>query len=80
MAAASKSKGKRPLSKWIMPQDVATWWNYTYEMFNFTYTYRNAYNELCANRDMKMQKYEVEDSEWEIVKQLADIVKVNGPL
>lgn len=61
-----------------MPRDVAMWWNYTYEMLNFAYTYRDAYNELCANRDMKMRKYEVEDSEWEIVKQLADILKVNG--
>ncbi len=78
MAAASKSEGQKPLSKRIMPRDVATRWNYTYEMLNFAYTYRNAYNELCANRDMKMRKYEVEDSEWEIVKQLANILKVNG--
>ncbi len=77
MAASSKSKGKTPLSKWMMPQDVATRWNYTYEMLNFAYTYRNPYNELCANRDMKMRQYEVEDYEWEIVKQLADILKVN---
>ena len=62
-----------------MPRDVATRWNYTYEMLNFAYTYREAYNELCANRDMKMRKFEVEDREWEIVKQLADILKVKSP-
>jgi len=78
MATASKSKGKKPLSKWIMPRDVATRWNYTYEMLNFTYTYREAYNELCANQDMKMRNFEVEDREWEIVKQLADILKVKS--
>jgi hypothetical protein len=38
---------------------------------------RDAYNELCANRDMKMRKFEIEDKEWEIVRQLADILKVN---
>jgi len=77
MAATSKSQGKTPLSKWMMPRDVATRWNYTYEMLNFAYTYRDAYNELSSNRDMKMRKFEIEDHEWEIVKQLAEVLKVN---
>src|SRR6266511_959615 len=71
------SQGKKPLSKRMMPRDVATCWNYTYEMLNFVYTYRDAYNELCTNHEMKMQKFEIEDNEWEIVRQLADILKVN---
>jgi hypothetical protein len=73
---ACTSKTQKPLSKWMMPRDVATCWNYTYEMLSFTYTYCDAYNELTRNRDMKMRKYEIEDSEWEIVKQLADVLKV----
>jgi len=72
MATASKQKSQKPLSKRMMPQDVATRWNYTYEMLNFAYNYRNAFNKLTGNRDMKMRKYEIEDAEWEIVKQLAD--------
>jgi hypothetical protein len=78
MATASKSKTQKPLSRRMMPRDVATRWNYTYEMLNFAYIYRDAYNELTSNRDMKMRKYEIEDSEWEIVKQLADVLKVSG--
>jgi hypothetical protein len=54
MAATSKSKGEKPLSKRMMPQDVVMRWNYTYKMLNFVYIYRDAYNELCSNRDMKM--------------------------
>jgi hypothetical protein len=77
MATLSKSQGKKPLSKRMLPRDVATCWNYTYEMLNFAYTYHDAYNELCANREMKMRKFEIEDNEWEIVRQLADILKVN---
>jgi hypothetical protein len=76
MAAISKAKGEKPLSKRMMPRDITTRWNYTYEMLNFAYTYREAYNELCSNRDMKLRKYEVENEEWEIVKQLANILKV----
>jgi hypothetical protein len=47
-------------------------------MLNFAYTYRDAFNELTSNRDIKMRKYEIEDSEWEIVKQLADVLKVSS--
>jgi len=45
-------------------------------MLSFAYAYRGAYNELTANRDMKMRRYEVEDDEWEIVRQLAEVLKV----
>jgi hypothetical protein len=72
MATAFTSKAQKPLSKRMMPRDMATHWNYTYEMLSFAYTYRNMYNELTGNRDMKMRKYEIEDSAWEIVKQLAE--------
>ncbi len=78
MATASKLKNDKPLSKRMMPQDVATRWNYTYEMLHFAYTYQDTYNELTSNREMKMRKYEIEDQEWEIVKQLADILKVRS--
>src|SRR6266542_613903 len=47
-----------------------------YEMLNFAYNYCDTYNELCANCNMKMRKYEIEDYKWEIVRQLADIAKV----
>jgi hypothetical protein len=76
MATACTSKAQKPLSKRMMPRDVTTRWNYTYEMLSFAYSYCDAYNELTGNRDMKMQKYEIEDAEWEIVKQLADVLKV----
>ena len=62
----------------MMPRDVATRWNSTYEMVSFAYTYRAAYNEITANRKMKMRKYELQDTEWEIVNQLASVLKVSG--
>jgi hypothetical protein len=78
MATASISEAQKPLSKRMMPRDVTTRWNYTYEMLTFAYTYRNVFNELTSNRDMKMRKYELEDSEWEIVNQLAGVLKVRS--
>lgn len=60
----------------MMPRDVATRWNYTYEMLHFAHTYRVAYDEITGNKAMKLWKYEVSKEEWKIVKQLADLLKV----
>ena len=76
MAKTSKAKGNDPLGIRMMPRDVATRWNYTYEMLNFAYIYREAYDEITANKDMKMRLYELLNKEWKIVKDLSDILKV----
>jgi hypothetical protein len=49
MAIASKTKGKEPLGIRVMPQNVATHWNDTYEMLNFAYIYCEAYNQVTSN-------------------------------
>jgi hypothetical protein len=77
MANASKEKGRKPLANRMIPRDVETRWNYTYEMLDFAYTYRNAYDEVTANRDMSMRNYELSKEEWKIVKDLADVLKVS---
>jgi hypothetical protein len=78
MALESKARGEKGLSSRMMPRDVATRWNYTYEMLSFAYTYRTAYNKLTDNRDMKMKKYALEDTEWDFVDQLATVLKVSN--
>ena len=77
MAQAAKEKGKPPLSSRIIPCDVTTRWNYTYKMLSFAYVYREAYNQVTANKDMKIRKYELSQKEWKIVKDLADVLKVS---
>ena len=76
MALDSKAQGEKALSSRMMPQDVATRWNYTYEMLSFAYTYWTAFNKLTNNREMKMKKYALEDTEWDLVDQLATVLKV----
>jgi hypothetical protein len=78
MAKASKERGKAPLSSRMMPRDVETRWNYTYEMLSFAHTYQSAYNEITANRDMKMREYELSKEEWKIIKDLGDVLKVSN--
>jgi len=49
MAMMSKAKNKKPLLKRMMPHDIATCWNYIYEMLNFAYIYCVTFNELTSN-------------------------------
>ena len=76
MAKTAKSKGDEPLSIHMMPHNVATHWNSTYEMLNFAYIYHDAFNQITANQDMKMRKYELSRKEWKVVKDLVDVLKV----
>ena len=76
MEKASKVKKKTPLRHRVMPRDVATHWNSTYEMLTFAHEYRRPYNEICSNRDMKMRLYELSNDEWKIVKDLSAVLKV----
>ena len=76
MAKASQEKGNKPLGLRVMPRDVATRWNSTYEMLDFAYKYRKAYNEITANRNMNLRTYELSNEDWKIVKDLATVLKV----
>ena len=59
-----------------MPRDVSTRWNSTYDMLKFALDYRIALNAITGERDMKLQKYELNNTEWDIARQLRDILEV----
>ena len=60
----------------IIPHDVATCWNLTYDMLRFALEYRKAIDILTADRNNNLQSYELSKQEWTIVAQLCDILKV----
>jgi len=60
----------------MMPRDVRTRWNSTYDMLKFSYTYRDAIDKLTGERALKLRDYELTEGEWEIVKQLRDSLRV----
>ena len=76
LAAAAATTEKKPLSVRIMPRDVSTRWNSTYEMLKFAYLYREAIDKITGERAMKLRDYELLESEWDTVKQLRDSLKV----
>ena len=60
----------------IIPHDVATCWNLTYDMLRFALEYRKAIDILTADRNNDLQSYELSEQEWTIAAQLCDILKV----
>ena len=68
------------LDERMMPRDVTTRWNSTYDMLEFAVEYRSALNSITGNRDMKLRQYELSGEEWVIVKHLRDVLKVNFTL
>ena len=76
LATAAVATEIKPLSVRIMPRDVSTRWNSTYDMLKFAYLYRDAIDKITGERALKLRDYELLESEWETVKHLRDSLKV----
>jgi len=75
-AEVSIAAKQKPLSLRMMPWDVATQWNSTFDMLEFTLLYRKLLDELTGIREMKLQSYELSEIEWMIAKKLSGVLKV----
>ena len=53
----------------MMPRDVSTCWNSTFDMVDFTIDYQPVIDAITGNRDMKMQSFELDASKWVIAKE-----------
>ena len=61
---------------WMMPCNVATRWNSTFDMLEFAINYRAAIDAITSNCDLNLRKYKLEDDEWVIAANLHDTLKV----
>jgi hypothetical protein len=61
----------------MMPRDVITRWNSTYDMICFAIEYRDAFDAITGERDMKIRQYELSAREWGIATELRDLLKVS---
>ena len=63
----------------MMPRDVRTHWNSTFDMLDFAVEHAEALDTITADRELKMRQYELSDEDWDIARQLRDVLKVNFP-
>jgi hypothetical protein len=56
------------LKERIMPRDVSTRWNSTFDMLDI--------DAISGDRDMKLQRFEMGNGEWELAIQLRNMLKV----
>jgi hypothetical protein len=61
----------------MMPRDVSTRWNSTYDMVEFAIEYRAALNTMTADRDMNLRKFELSKKEWGMVTELSEVLRVH---
>jgi hypothetical protein len=49
-------------------------------MLNVAIDYRSAIDAMTSNRELSLRKFELEDEEWEVAKNLRDILKARRML
>ena len=62
----------------MMPRDVSTQWNSTFDMLDFATQYCVAIDAMTAVRGFNLRKYELSSAEWDITVELRDVLKASN--
>ena len=65
------------LNSHMMPRDVTTCWNSTYDMLEFALSFWEVLNTITGEIEMKLRKYEMDGNVWEVSNQLRAVLKVS---
>ena len=60
----------------MMPRDMATRWNSTYDMLEFATEYRVALDTMTADHNMKLCQFELSKREWGMATELREALQV----
>jgi hypothetical protein len=60
----------------MMPCNVSTWWNSTFDLLKFAIEYRPAIDTMTATWDFDLCKYELVPVEWKIAGELCEVLQV----
>ena len=60
----------------LIPRDVVTRWNSTYDMMEFALKYRKPIDAITADKSLKLRKYELDNDDWTIIGDLVVVLEV----
>ncbi|KAG9313576.1 hypothetical protein JVU11DRAFT_5905 [Chiua virens] len=60
----------------LLPHDVVTRWNSTFDMLNYALEHRKEIDMVTQQRDLDLRKFELGDEEWDVLQELCDVLKV----
>jgi hypothetical protein len=61
----------------LIPRDVTTRWNSTYDMIRFAVKYRSPIDTITADKALKLRKFELDDEDWKIAGDLVAVLEVS---
>ena len=61
----------------LLPRDVTTRWNSTFDMLDVAYSHRKALDLMTQDRANGLRDFELNEEEWKLVKELRDVLKVS---
>jgi hypothetical protein len=59
----------------LMPHDVITRWNSTYDMLSFALRYREPIDDITSDKSFKLRKYELDNDDWKIIEDLVSFLE-----
>ena len=62
----------------LIPCDVATRWNSTYDMMRFVLKYWVPIDSITANKSLKLWQFELDNEDWKIIGDLVSVLEVSN--
>jgi hypothetical protein len=59
----------------LIPRDVVTRWNSTYDMMVFALEYRAPIDSITANKSLKLRKHELDNDDWQVIEDLVHVLR-----
>ena len=78
LPAWDKMLSTHGLSAHIMPQDISTCWNSTFDMLEFAIWYHITIDAMTTVCEFNLWKYELVPDEWSIAMELCDVLRVSN--